>query len=286
MNYIVFRNLASAHGAKRRARSESWRERLKAVLETSWFGQAVATVIVINAITLGLETWPAAMVAAGQVLTTLDRIALILFSVEIAAKIAVYRGAFFRGGWNLFDLVVVGIAWVPSAGALSVLRTLRVLRVLRLVSAVPQMRAVVGALFNALPGMGSIIAVLLLLFYVAAVVTTKLFGASFPEWFGSVGASMYSLFQIMTLESWSMGIVRPVMSEYPHAWLFFVPFVVITSFAVLNLFIALIVNSLQHVSVKEQERARTADAFACSECECLLEEIRALRQEVRQISSR
>ena len=167
------------------------------------------------------------------------------------------------------------------------LRALRILRVLRLLSVVPQMRTVVGALFKALPGMGSILAVLLLVFYVAAVMTTKLFGASFPDWFGSVGASMYSLFQIMTLESWSMGIVRPVMDVYPKAWLFFVPFVVITSFAVLNLFIALIVNSMQtiHGTMHDETRreAVAAEDLAHSERETLLSEIRALRDEVRRL---
>ena len=284
MNYIVFRGLARATGPGGADDGAGRRQRLKDFLETPWFGQAITALIVINAVTLGLETWPAAMSAAGQVLFTIDRIVLIVFTCEIAAKIVAYRGAFFRRGWDLFDLTVVAIAWIPTAGALSVLRALRVLRVLRLVSAVPQMRAVVGALFAALPGMGAIIAVLMLLFYVAAVVTTKLFGASFPDWFGSIGASMYSLFQIMTLESWSMGIVRPVMDVYPLAGLFFVPFVVITSFAVLNLFIGLIVNSLQQFNGEERERVRSADELARSERECLLKEIRALREEVRRIS--
>jgi voltage-gated sodium channel len=194
-----------------------------------------------------------------------------------------YRARFFRGGWNVFDFVIVAIAWLPTTGAFSVLRALRVLRVLRLLSVVPQMRSVVGALLNALPGMGSIVAVLLLVFYVSAVMATQLFGAAFPDWFGSVGASMYSLFQIMTLESWSMGIVRPLMEVYPLAWLFFVPFVIVTSFAVLNLFIALIVNSMQ--SVHEQDRQETArsEEIAHDERAHLMEAVQALRGDVQRL---
>ena len=111
---------------------------------------------------------------------------------------------------------------LPASGPLAILRALRVLRVLRLMSVVPQMRTVIQALITAIPGMVSIIGLITLIFYVSAVLATNFFGSDFDEWFGSVGASMYSLFQIMTLESWSMGIVRPVMVEYPHAWAFFV----------------------------------------------------------------
>jgi voltage-gated sodium channel len=256
---------------------------LRSLVESRGFNAAVVAVIVINAVTLGLETWPAAMAAAGPLLVALDRAALAIFTVELGLKLWVYRRRFFTGGWNVFDLAVVAIAWFPAAGPLSVLRALRILRVLRLMSVVPQMRAVVGALFSALPGMGSIVAVLLLVFYVAAVMATKLFGAAFPQWFGSIGESMYSLFQIMTLESWSHGIVRPVMEVHPYAWAFFVPFVIVTSFAVLNLFIALIVNSLQSVHAQDRESAEAVAELAHNEREALMRELTALRADVQDL---
>jgi voltage-gated sodium channel len=159
-------------------------------------------------------------------------------------------------------------------------------RVLRLVTVVPQMRKVVGALLQALPGMGSILGVLLLVFYIAAVMATNLFGADFPEWFGSIGASMFSLFQIMTLESWSMGIVRPVMALHPNAWLFFVPFIVMTSFTVLNLFIALIVNSMQAMQSDTQESIRTEAVIAHDERTALAQQIDELTAEVRSLKRR
>ena len=238
---------------------------------------------VINAITLGLETWPKAMAVAGPLLLALDTAALWVFTVEISLKLWVYRRRFFREPWNIFDFVIVAIAWMPAAGPLTVLRALRIMRVLRLISIVPQMRTVVGALFKALPGMGSIVAVLLLVFYIAAVMATKLFGATHPAWFGSVGASMYSLFQIMTLESWSMGIVRPVMEQHPAAWMFFVPFIIVTSFTVLNLFIALIVNSMQSLQSQSNETVRTEAALAHDEREALSRQLDVLTAEIRQV---
>jgi voltage-gated sodium channel len=255
-------------------------------VESRAFALAITIVIVINAISLGLETSPRVMAAIGPWLRAIDTAALWIFTVELTLKLTVWRGRFFRSGWNLFDLAIVAIAWLPAAGPLAVLRALRIMRVLRLVSVVPQMRAVVGALLRALPGMGSIVAVLMLVFYVAAVMATGLFGAAFPDWFGSIGASMYSLFQIMTLESWSMGIVRPVMEVYPLAWLFFVPFIVATSFTVLNLFIALIVNSMQNLQSETQETVRAEAVVAHDEREALARQLEALTTEVGALRKR
>ena len=254
---------------------------LRSIVESRAFSLVITSVIVINAITLGLETSPRAMNAAGPLLLAIDAAALWVFTVEISLKLWVYRSRFFRGGWNVFDFAIVAVAWLPAAGPLSVLRALRIMRVLRLVSIVPQMRTVVGALFKALPGMASILAVLVLFFYIAAVMATKLFGDAFPEWFGGIGASMYSLFQIMTLESWSMGVVRPVMEVHPNAWLFFVPFIVVTTFTVLNLFIALMVNSMQSLQSEASETIRATAEIAHDERELLLRRIEALTEEVR-----
>jgi len=219
----------------------------------------IIALIVINAIVLGLETSPSAMAFAGPALLALDTAILAIFVVELLAKLAVQRAGFFRNGWNLFDSMVVSIALVPAGESLSVLRTLRILRVLRLVSSVPSMRRVVAALLRAIPGMGSILSLLALVFYVSSVMATKLFGAGFPEWFSTIGASAYTLFQIMTLESWSMGIVRPVMAAQPYAWAFFVPFILVTSFAVLNLFIGIVVDAMHSEHAAEEEAERAAE---------------------------
>ena len=229
-------------------------QRLATLVESQRFEQAIVILIIINAVSLGLETSSAVMAQAGGLIMAVDRIILGVFVVELIARFAVYRGAFFRSPWRIFDLFVVGIALIPSAGAFSVLRALRILRVMRLISVVPSLRRVIGGLLAALPGMGSIMMLLGLFFYVFSVMATKLFGATFPEWFGSIPASAYSLFQIMTLESWSMGIVRPVMEVQPYAWMFFVPFILCTTFTMLNLFIGIVVNAMQ---AEHEEEARS-----------------------------
>jgi voltage-gated sodium channel len=256
---------------------------LRDFVESRRFTLFITTVILINAVSLGLETSADFVTATGSMLAVIDRVALLIFTVEIALKLWVYRMHFFRNGWNVFDFTIVAIAWLPASGPLAVLRALRVLRVLRLISVVPQLRVVIGALFSSLPGMAAIIAVLTLVFYIAAVMATNLFGGAFPDWFGSIGESMYTLFQVMTLESWSMGIVRPVMDVHPLAWVFFVPFVIVTSFAVLNLFIALIVNSMQMIHLQDRESAQSAEVVAHDERELLLREVRALREDMQRL---
>jgi voltage-gated sodium channel len=233
--------------------------RLSAFLESDRFTIAITALILLNAVTLGLETSATAMERFGGVLKVVDTIILLIFTIEIAAKLYVYRAGFFRSGWNIFDFLIVAIAWLPATNGLSILRALRILRVLRLLSVVPQMRRVIGAIGHAIPGMISVIGVLTLLFYISAVLATKLFGQhpdpNMQEWFGTIGASAYTLFQIMTLESWSMGVVRPTMELFPYAWVFFVPFIIVTSFAVLNLFIGIIVDAMQTAHATEEEEA-------------------------------
>ena len=233
----------------------TFRSRLGTFLDRSDVQAVIIGVIVFNAILLGLETSARAMEMAGPAIIALDRLCLTIFTVELLLKLYARGLSFFRSGWNIFDVVVVGISYVPEGGGLSVLRALRILRVLRLLSAVPRLRRVIEGLFNALPGMASVFALMALIFYIASVIATKLFGASFPDWFGTLGLSAYSLFQIMTLESWSMGIVRPVMEVYPFAWAFFVPFILITTFAVVNLVVGLIVNSMQDAHAEEEVAA-------------------------------
>jgi voltage-gated sodium channel len=225
-----------------------WRLGLARRVETPGVQRWIVTVILINAVILGLETNPAVMRAAGGWLRLLDALCLAVFVVELAAKMAAYRLLFWRNPWNIFDFFVVAVALVPGAGVWAVLRGLRVLRVLRLLTVVPQLRKVVAAFLHAIPGLTGVVLVMLIFFYTAGVLATNLFGASHPQWFGSLGASLYSLFQIMTLESWSMGIVRPLMTEHPWAWLFFVPFIVIATFTILNLFIGIIVSTMQELS--------------------------------------
>lgn len=254
-------------------------EWLRDLVESRRFTNFITAVILVNAVTLGLETSPAAMSVLGGLLEVVDAACLAIFTVELLAKLYLWRLSFFRNGWNVFDFVIVAISLIPAAGPLSVLRALRILRVLRLLSVVPEMRRVVNSLLLALPGMGSIAGVMVLIFYVSAVLSTKLFGPSHPALFGSIPASMYTLFQIMTLEGWSDGVVRPVMEVHPWAWMFFIPFILVTTFAVLNLVVAVIVNSMQTLNDAAKEDDRNAEKDALSA------EIAGLRQDVAELKA-
>jgi voltage-gated sodium channel len=209
----------------------------------------VVAVILVNAVVLGLETSPSVMARWGSLLLLLDKLCLAVFLLELVIKLQAYRGRFWRSGWNVFDLLVVAVALIPGAGPWAVLRSLRVLRVLRLLTVVPSLRKVVAAFLHSIPGLAGVVAVAAIFFYTAGVLATRLFGADYPDWFGSLGKSLYTLFQVMTLESWSMGIVRPVMETHPWAWAFFVPFIVIATFTILNLFIGIIVSTMQELSL-------------------------------------
>ena len=231
------------------------REQLIRWVENPVLNRFIIALILINAVTLGLETSPTIMSSHGELIKALDRMILSIFVLEISLRILAHGPRFFKDPWSVFDFSVVAIALLPATSQFSILRALRVLRVLRLISMVPQMRRVVGALLSVIPGLASIILVMLLIFYVFAVIATNLFAEQHPQWFGTIGHSMYTLFQIMTLESWSMGIVRPLMETHPYAWAFFIPFILIATFTMLNLFIAIIVNAMQ--TQAEQESKKT-----------------------------
>lgn len=257
------------------------RRKITCLVNHKFFEIAIIILIVINAIVLALETSPTVMAAAGPVLIAIDHLILAIFVLEITLRLIVDFRGFWRDPWRIFDFIVVAIALVPAGGPLEVLRAFRILRVLRLVSTVPSMRRVVNGLLQALPGMGAIVLLLGLIFFVFSVISTKLFAASFPEWFGTLGASSYTLFQIMTLESWSMGIVRPVMEVFPWSWLLFVPFIVMTAFAVLNLFIGVIVDAMQSQQSADAHDEREAMS---AETSAILIEVRALRAQVATLS--
>ena len=234
------------------------RDALRQFVQTARFQNAILAVILINAVALGLETSATAMAHAGRLILAVDAACLSVFVVELALKLIAHGWRFFRAPWNLFDTVLVGVSLLPATEGMTALRALRILRVLRVISVAPRLRRVVEGFVSALPGMGSVFLLMAIIFYIGSVMATKLFAASFPEWFGSIGASAYTLFQVMTLESWSMGIVRPVMEQHPFAWLFFVPFILGTTFAVLNLLVGLVVNSMQEAHSEEEVAATDA----------------------------
>ena len=252
-------------------------EKLRAFINAPLTERCIIALICINAVTLGLETSDWTMARYGGLLLAIDSAILAVFVAEIVIRLVTDFKGFWRDPWRIFDFIVVAIALLPATGPLSVLRAFRILRVLRLVTKLESMRRVIMGLLRALPGMGTIVMLLLLIFYIFAVISTKIFGDAFPEWFGTIGASAYTLFQIMTLESWSMGIVRPVMEAFPFAWMLFIPFIITTAFAVLNLFIGVIVDAMQtehEADAKGEREAMREDTQA------ILAEVKELRAEI------
>lgn len=255
---------------------------IKSLVESSRFQNFIIFVIVLNGIVLGLQTSRDLSDNTMGLLYMVDHLCLGIFIIELVMKLAVYRLSFFKEGWNVFDLLIVVVALIPSSGGLSILRAFRILRVLRLITAVDSFRRVVTGMLIAIPGVGSVAGLLLLVFYISGVLSTMLFGDDFPQWFGTLGKSMYSLFQVMTLESWSMGIVRPVMEVQPLAWVFFIPFIMVTTFTVLNLFIGIVVDAMATVKESENEELHADHDSIESLISGLRKEIQALRAELKE----
>ena len=242
------------------------------------FERIVLVVIVANAITLGLETSPSVMRSIGGLLQILDEIFLIVFVVELVLRMLAYGWRFWRDPWAVFDFFVVALTLAPHTGDFSVLRAIRILRVLRLITAIPSIKRVVGGLLSAIPSMSSIIFLILIINYIFAVMATKMFGADFEKTFGTIGASFFTFFQIMTLDGWGGEIVRPVMEKYPYAWMLFLPYIVFVTFAVLNLFIGIVVDAMQH---QQDDATEAVISVTQSEYRHLVAEITALRSELK-----
>ncbi len=235
----------------------SLRQRIGNWIESQPIQNFIIGVIIFNAITLGLETSHTVQRHAGGLLDTLETVVLTIFVIEILLKLLAFDIRFFKSGWNVFDFLIVGISLVPASGPLAILRALRILRILRLVTKLQRLRHIVESLLKALPSIGWIAMLLIMVFYIYAVMGTQMFGEAFPDDFGHMGLTLYSLFQIMTLESWSEAIGRPVMEAFPYAWLYFVSFILLTAFTVLNLFIGIIVNTMQEKHQEEEANQRS-----------------------------
>ena len=225
------------------------RSKLQSIIEAKAWNYAIIAVILFNSLLLGLNTSTELKASFGGLLNALDMLCLVIFTIELALRLFCYRLSFFTNSerwWNIFDFLIVALSF--AAIEYSVLRTLRTLRILRLISSVPAMRVVVDAVLKTIPAMLSISALLSIFYYVYGVLCVEFFGEKFPEWFGTLPRALYTLFQIMTLESWSMGIVRPVMEVYPYAWIVFVSYIVIVGMIALNLIVGVIVNSLNEIT--------------------------------------
>ena len=229
------------------------KQTIHTLVESKKFQNFIMGLIILNGITMGFETSKSLALEYGSFFTLFNTFVVTVFTIEIILRISVYKTSFFKDPWSLFDFVIVAISLVPAGAGFGIFRVLRVLRLFRLITVVPQMRKIIVALISVIPGIGSIAALLTLFFYIFSIMSTQLFGEKFPEWFGTLGESFYTLFQIMTLESWSMGIVRPIMEVYPLAWVFFVPFIFLSTFIIVNLIIAIVVDAMNEMNTNEEE---------------------------------
>lgn len=269
------------------AAPRSFRQRVGDWIESPRIQNVIIAVIVFNAVTLGLETSRTIEAHAGELLLWLERGVLAIFVVEIALKLYALDYRFFRSGWNVFDFVIVGISLMPDSGPFAILRALRILRVLRLLTKIERLRHIIESLLRAIPSIGWIVFLLLMVFYIFAVMGTNMFRDSFPEQFGHLGLTMYSLFQVMTLESWSEEISRPVMEAYPYAWVYFVAFILITAFTVLNLFIGIIVNTMQEKHFEDEgKRHQEMEDRAHAEREEMLRLMRRMDERMERLENR
>ena len=246
-------------------------KKIKAFVDSQAFQNVILAIIVINSILMGVATSGAVMASpAGPIITIVDYVCLGVFVVELILKMIAYNKDFLKEGWNIFDLFIVVISLIPNMQFFSALRTLRVLRVLRtlkslrvlrMVSGFKKLRIIATSILDSIPGILWTGLLLLIDFYVFAILGTTMFGPAFPDWFGDIGKSFYTLFQILTLESWSMGISRPVMEVFSWAWLYFVPFVISSAFIVMNVVVGIVVNAISETTDKiaAEDRAHAAE---------------------------
>lgn len=264
-----------------------FRERLGIWVDSDQVQRFVIGLIVFNSLVIGLESYKKKLGIPDSFIDLIDEVILVVFALELLIKIYSFRWKFFKDNWNNFDFIIVIFSLLPATGIFSVLRTLRILRALRLMKKIPKLRLIIDALFHAIPSIGWIVALLLLIFYTFAVITTNLFGQAFPEWFGTLGASMYTLFQVMTLESWSMGIVRPIMEKFPYAFMVFIPFILMASYTALNIFIAVVVNAMNelydHEHSAEKEEQDQLQMTIQIQTKALHEELLVLKEEIQAL---
>lgn len=259
---------------------------IKNFIEHKWFERSVIWLIIFSWIIMWLETSQVISTKFWWLLAIIDIIIISLFTLEALLKIIVYKAKYFKNWWNLFDFTVVVISLIPTSGPFEILRIFRVFRLLRLITVIPSMRKIVAALLWVIPWILSVSALLMIIFYVFAILVTQLYGSAFPEWFWDLWASFYTLFQIMTLESWSMWIVRPVMEIYPYSWIVFVTFVLIATFVMVNLVIAIVVEAMNKITKDEEEHIidsiQTAQNVTKQDIQQLEKQIQQLTELVKQ----
>jgi len=251
------------------------RPQIEKIVESGLFRYFILGVILVSAIIVGIETYPSVYQSHHSLLHTIDRIILIIFAIEISLKILA-KGtrpwSFFKDPWNVFDFIIVAVCFIPGIDThyVAVLRLARVLRVFRVISIFPKLQLLVNALLKSIPSMGYVIVLLALIFYIYAVMGTFLFGINDPVHFGNLHISMITLFKVLTLEGWTeiMNIqfygTNDPMAEYNSkpisyvSFMYFVSFILLGAMIIMNLFIGVIMNSMQesHQEMEKEQKSK------------------------------
>ena len=227
------------------------KDKLRVFIEHKAVNNFILAVIVWNAVALGLLTYPNITGHFGSFLQESCFACVVIFTVELLIKLFVYGKFFFRDGWNNFDFILIVMSWIPTGGVFSSFRAFRILRTLRLVTRMQKLRIIVQAIIESIPNVGWACLLLLLIFYIFSIMGTTLFGEAYGEYFGTIGKSMFTLFQIMTLEGW-VDIARNIMESMYFAWVYFLSFILVSSFIVMNVIVGVIVNAIGEISAKSK----------------------------------
>lgn len=254
---------------------------LRGFLESTRFQNFITIIIIINSILIGLETFPEIVREYDVIIDIIDLIILAMFTVEIALKVLIYRFRFFTDGWNIFDFCIIAISILPAAGSFSIFRALRIVRTLRLFKSLPKLRLIIESLVHSIPSIGWIGVLLGIVYYIFAVVGYNLFSQGYPEYFGTLSKAFFTLFQIMTLESWSSAIARPIMDGVPYAAIYFVTFILIATYTTLNVFIAIVVNTMNQMTLQGlHEEEENMKDFIRQENARLNEKLEVIQKEI------
>ena len=227
---------------------------------------AIIIIIILNSLTLGLDTIKDLSYETKQFLAYFDTFVLYIYVLELVLKHIALGFKFWKNGWNIFDFIIVAMSFIPAGSSLSVLRGLRILRILRLFTSIKPLRIIVLGLMKSIPSIAWLLLMLLINFYLFAVIGTNFFGEKFPVFFGSIGKSSFTLFQVMTLESWSMSVARPIIAEFEYAFIYFVVFILINTFEMLNLFVGIIVSAMSSSYSEDNKDSSDKEKHNGREC--------------------
>ena len=257
--------------------------KLKQFIEHDYTNNFILAVIIYNAIVLGLMTYPSICNYIGSFLQVSCFICVIIFTIEMFIKLYVYGIKFFKDGWNNFDFILVAISWIPTGGVFSsfrAFRVLRALRALRLVTRLQKLRLIVQAIIDAIPNVFWACLLLMLIFYIFAIMGTTLYAENYPQYFGTIGKTMATLFQMVTLDDWAAGIARPITADNPFGWIYFITFILISSFIVMNVIVGVIVNAIGEISEKSKLMKERKNIKSKSDLE---RELNKLRRQIAKV---